>query len=126
MRISDWSSDVCSSDLDHRDRCVGGDREVDADVRADGRDQHIVDADDIALKVEQRTARIAAVDRGIGLDIAVIGAALADVALKRRDYTRGHRPAEPERMADREATVADAPRDAGGDFPTRPAGRPSI
>src|SRR3546814_9630815 len=82
MRISDWSSDVCSSDLlarlerlDHRDRGIGGDGEVDADVRADRRDQHVGDADDIALQVEPRTARIAAVDRGIGLDIAVIGAA---------------------------------------------------
>src|SRR3546814_14335275 len=25
MRISDWSSDVCSSDLRHRDRCRSGD-----------------------------------------------------------------------------------------------------
>src|SRR3546814_17406378 len=105
MRISDWSSDVCSSDLlarlerlDHRDRGIGGDGEVDADVRADRRDQHVGDADDIALQVEQRTARLAAVDRGIGLDIAVIGAA-AGVALHGRADARVHRRAEPDRIA---------------------------
>src|SRR3546814_2346675 len=77
----------------------------------------------MALKVEQRAARIAAVDRGIGLDIAVIGADLADVALNRRDDPRGHRRAEAERVADHDAPVADARRDAVGEFHEGHAGR---
>src|SRR3546814_10911832 len=69
------------------------------------------------------TARIAAVYRGIGLDIAVIGAALADVALNRRDDPRGHGRAEAERVADRDDPVADARRAAVGEFDEGQAGR---
>src|SRR3546814_9090729 len=39
MRISDWSSDVCSSDLDHLDRRGPGVRQADLDAVTDAKRQ---------------------------------------------------------------------------------------
>src|SRR3546814_16466016 len=88
MRISDWSSDVCSSDLilaqradldaqiaaldrlalaqrvDDRRRLFRRDGEADADIAAGGREDLAVDADHIAAHVEHRAAGVALVDRG--------------------------------------------------------------
>src|SRR3546814_10435035 len=94
MRISDWSSDVCSSDL--------------ADAAAGRRKNRIVDADNPAIHVEHGTARIAAVDRSVGLQVAVISPAGAGVAVDSRDDTRGHRASQPERIADGDHPISDS------------------
>ena len=60
------------------------DREADADRAARRRDDGGVDADHLAVHVEQRAAGIAAVDGGVGLDEVVIGTGI-DVAVARRD-----------------------------------------
>ena len=65
-----------------------------------------VDADHIAVEVEHRAARIARIDRGVGLDVAVVEAG-ADVAVQRRDDAGGDGAAEAERIADRDHPVAD-------------------
>src|SRR5262249_8659656 len=43
---------------------------ADADRAAGRRDDQRVDADDLAFEIEQRTAGIAAIDGGVGLDVA--------------------------------------------------------
>ena len=81
-------------------------READADRAARRRDDRGVDADHLAVQVEQRAARIAAVDGGVGLDVVVVGAGI-DVAVARRDDAGGHRAAEAERIADRDHPFAE-------------------
>ena len=61
---------------------------------------------DLAVEVEQRSAGIAAVDGGVGLDVVVVGAGI-DVAVARRDDARGHGAAEAERVADRDYPFAE-------------------
>ena len=95
---------------DHVARDAGGDREADADAAAGRRVDRRVHADDVAVEIERRAARVAAVHRRVDLDEVVIGAR-ADVAAARRDDAGRHRAAEAERIADREHPVADA-RDA--------------
>src|SRR3546814_3209990 len=51
MRISDWSSDVCSSDLGGRELAVGQSR------MAPGRDEMIDERRDVAAPVAQRRQR---------------------------------------------------------------------
>ena len=81
--------------------------EGDADTAARRREDRGVDADDLAVEVEGRAARIAAVDRGVDLEEVVIGAG-ADVAAARRDDAGGDGAAEAERIADGHHPVADA------------------
>src|SRR5262249_33161056 len=59
--------------LDHRQRRLGRHREADADRSARRRDDRGVDADDFAVEIEQRAARVAAVDGGVGLNVVVVG-----------------------------------------------------
>ena len=91
--------------FDDRDGGGGRNGEADADRAARGRQDGRVDADDLAVHVEQRTAGIAFVDGGIGLDIVVVGAGL-DVAAAGRDDARRDRAAEAERVADRHHPIA--------------------
>ena len=86
---------------------VGRDRKADADRAAGGGVDGGVDADDVAVHVEQRATGVAAVDGGVGLDEVVVGA-LADVAAAGGDDTGGDGAAEAEGIADREHPVADA------------------
>src|SRR6185312_12903478 len=58
--------------IEHRDRAVGRNRETDADRAAGRRDDCRVDADDLAVEIEQRAAGIAAVDGRVGLDVVVV------------------------------------------------------
>jgi hypothetical protein len=60
--------------VDHAGHHVRGHREADADGAAIGRQDRGVHADHLAVHVEQRPARVAAVDGGVGLDVVVIGA----------------------------------------------------
>ena len=76
--------------LDGAAGLVDRDREADADVAAlaaeaaaDGGDGG-VDADDLAVEVDQRAAGVARVDRGVGLDRVDVGAVAAAAARRRR------------------------------------------
>ena len=68
-----------------------------------------VDADHLALGVEQRAARVAGVDRRVGLDDLVDREAVGrlDLALEAGHDARGRRAVEAERVADRDHAVAD-------------------
>src|SRR5215467_6057196 len=92
--------------IDHRKRSLRWHREADADGSAGGRDDCSVDADDLALEVEQWTARIAAIDGGVGLDVVVVGTGV-DVAIARRDDAGRDSAAEAERVADRDHPFAE-------------------
>jgi hypothetical protein len=100
-----WSGSPISSD-DDRVRKRRRDREADADRSARRRIDRGVDADHLAVHVEHRAARIAAIDRGVGLQEIVVRAGI-DVALARRQDAGGHRAAEAERIADRQHPIAD-------------------
>ena len=58
---------------------VDRDGEADADVAAAAAEDRGIDADHLAAEVEQRTAGVARIDGGVGLDEVVVGA-LADDA----------------------------------------------
>ena len=86
-------------------RGVGGDRKADA-LRA--HDHGGVDADHFARRRHQRPARIARVERRVGLHHVLDhppGARLQR-ASERRDDARGHRRVEAERIADRDCDLA--------------------
>ena len=90
---------------DHLDQRRGH-GEGDADIAATGREDRGVHADDLAIQVEGRTARIAAVHRRV--DLQVVVGTRADVAVMGRDDAGCHRAAEAERIADGEHPVTDA------------------
>src|SRR5579859_5901768 len=97
---------------DDRFDSVGWNREGNS-RRASGRRQdHVVDADDLAIGVEARPAGIAAVDRRIDLD-ETFGRTGLDLAFTRRDDTRRHRAPQSERIADGKDPVANARRLVG-------------
>src|SRR5215467_1646792 len=75
--------------VDNRNRGLGRHREPDADRAARRRDDRGVDSDDLAFEIEQRTARIAPIDGGVGLDVIVIRARI-DVAVARRHDASRH------------------------------------
>src|SRR5829696_5662772 len=82
------------------------------EAEADARDRR-VDPDDAAAPVDERAARVARVQRGVGLDHVVDhahGAAGArrQRAAERGDDARGDRALEPVRVADRDHELADA------------------
>src|SRR5262245_37352539 len=85
--------------IDHRHRGFRRHREADADRAAGGRDDRCIDADHLAVEVEQRAAGIAAVDGGVGLNVVVVGSRI-DVTIARRDDASGDGAAEAERVAD--------------------------
>ena len=72
---------------DARDR-IGRHGKADADRSAGRRDDRRVHADDFAVHVEQRTARVALVDRRVGLQVVVIGPGIDVAALRRDDAER--------------------------------------
>ena len=80
-------------------------READAFGSAALRQDHGVDADQPAGGVDQRAARIAGVDGGVGLNEVVDR--LGSPADDRADDALRHRLADAERIADREHDVAD-------------------
>src|SRR3546814_15935002 len=87
MRISDWSSDVCSSDL-HLAGEIAGNRKADTHVAARRREDHSVVADQIATQVDQRAAGVAGVDRGVGLDEVMVVAHARRVLAQHRTTDR--------------------------------------
>ena len=92
--------------IHHADHGLGGHREADADRAAGRRDDQRVDAYDLAVEIEQRAAGIAAIDRGVGLDVAVVRSGI-DVAVAGRNDARGNRATEAERVADRDHPFAE-------------------
>ncbi|AEK60364.1 hypothetical protein CFU_0527 [Collimonas fungivorans Ter331] len=82
--------------------------ETDPERTAGARIDRGVDADQVAVGVDQGAAGIAGVDRSIGLDevLELVDAEMA--ATQRRNDPHGHRLADPERIADRQHDVADA------------------
>ncbi len=90
-----------------------------------------VDADELALRVDERAARVAVVDRRVGLQ-EVLVAAVADAGRSalRADDAHRDRLADAERVADREHDVADLHgvgvaerRAAAGSWPRSSAAR---
>ncbi len=70
---------------------VRGDREADADVAAGLRQDHRIDADQVAVEPDQRAAGIARIDRGIGLD-EVLEAVAADARAAERAHDARRSP----------------------------------
>src|SRR5262249_23994308 len=87
-------------------RQVDGDGESDADVAAATAEDRRVDADDLALGVEQGTAGVAGIDGRVGLDEVVVGP-LVDVPADGADDADGDRVLEAERVADGDDPLAD-------------------
>src|SRR5262249_22059864 len=58
--------------IDHRGHGLRRHRKADADRAARRRDDRGVHADDFAVEVEQRSTRVATIDRSVGLDVVVI------------------------------------------------------
>ncbi len=85
---------------------VRGNGEPDPDRSARRRINRGVDADHLAVKVEGRSAGVAAVDRRIDLQEIVVRS-LIDVAPEGGDDPGGHRAAKTERIADRDHPIAD-------------------
>jgi hypothetical protein len=103
----DRHADAAALDLAVRDqlllhvgRDVDRDREGETLVAAGARIDLRVDADHLALQVEERAARVAGIDRGVGLDERHI-AAVGQRARGRADDALGHGVLEAERRADR-------------------------
>jgi hypothetical protein len=91
--------------IDYRHGGFRGHRKADADRTAGGRNDRGVDTDHLAVEVEQRPARVAAIDGGVGLNVVVVGAGI-DVAVARRDDPGGDRAAEAERVANGDDPLA--------------------
>jgi hypothetical protein len=95
---------------DHAVHGVDRHRETDAGTRAGRAVDSRIDADEPAGAVEQRTARVSRVDRGIGLDQVPVHAAalVVERPIERGDDAGGQAPVETERIADGEHLLADA------------------
>src|SRR5438105_463506 len=88
---------------------VDGDSEADASAGTRRREDRRVDADQPSRRIQQRPARIAGIDRGIGLDHVrdLATAAGRQPALERADDSAGQRLIEPEGIADRKRRLTD-------------------
>ena len=89
---------------------VDGNREADADVAAGARNDRRVDADELAVQVHERAARVARVDRRVGLNEVLERLTVEAAAPERADDAGRHAVREAERIADRHDVVADAQR----------------
>src|SRR5262249_5681041 len=69
--------------IDHRQSRLRGNGKSDADRAAGRRNDRGVYPDHFAIQVEQRTARVAAIDRGVCLNVVVVRPGL-DIAVPRR------------------------------------------
>ena len=79
---------------------------ADTDVAAGLTEDRGIDADHFAVGVDQRSAAVAGVDRGIGLNEIVVGTG-ADHPPLGADDSRGDGMFETERIADRHHPIAD-------------------
>ena len=72
-------------------RHVHRNRKADADVAAATRENHVVDADELAAQVDERAAGVARIDRGVGLDEAFVTVRTHARAAERTDDAVRHR-----------------------------------
>src|SRR5438094_8555317 len=79
---------------------VDRDGEADTDIPGNRALDRVVDADDLALGIKQRTAGVAGIDRGVGLDEAAPSRRLVS-PVQAGDNPGRHRPGEPEGCPDR-------------------------
>ena len=86
---------------------VGRDRKTDALRSAGAREDRGIDAGELAGHVDQRAARIARVDRSIGLNEELVVGDADLRARQRRDDAVGHGLPDAEGIADRDHDVAD-------------------
>src|SRR5690606_24306841 len=86
---------------------VDGNSEADADVAAGRTDDGGVDADQVAVQIHQRPARITGVDGSVGLNEVFIGLDAQAGTAQCADDTGGGRLSQPERIADRHDKIAD-------------------
>ena len=88
---------------------VDWNREADAGIRAGRRDDSAIDPDYSAAGIEQWTARVAGIDRGIGLnDVGYLSAGIGRQAtLERAYHAGGQRLIQTERIANRIGELAD-------------------
>src|SRR5882672_9002443 len=87
---------------------VRRDREADAVAPARLGDDRRVDADQLAADVHERAARVAGVDRRVGLDEVLVRLGQRGAAVLAAHHAERHRVAVAEGAAHREAQVADA------------------
>ena len=93
----------CDHDLHH----VGRDRKADAMRAARAREDRSIDPDEAPVDVDERAARVARIDRGIGLDEELkVGNADARARGRRNDALR-HGLADAERIAHGKHEIAD-------------------
>src|SRR5690606_24731264 len=90
--------------LNDGNRDIRWNGEPDADRAACRRDDGCVDANDLAVHVEQGTARVALVDGCVGLQIVVVRPRI-DVACFGGDDADRHRAAKPKWVANRHHPV---------------------
>src|SRR5665213_3143288 len=95
---------------------AGRNGETDPDRAAGFRIDRGVDADEMAVEVDQRATRIAWIDCRVRLDVGAERAEAEAGARQGGDDARGHRLADAERVADSEHQVADLKRVTVGDF----------
>ncbi len=104
--------------LQHRAHQGGRNREADPDRAARLREDGGVDADQLAVEIDERAARIARIDRRVGLDEGRDVAADTGAGERRHDAA-GHGLADTEGIADREHQIADFEPIAVADFQHR-------
>src|SRR5207302_500401 len=85
--------------IDHRHDRLRRHRKTDADRATGRRNDRRVYSDHLAVEIEQRPARIPAIDGGVRLDVVVIRPRL-DTAIARGHDAGGYRPAKTERISD--------------------------
>src|SRR5690606_6220720 len=86
------------------------DRKTDTDIAAAGRDDRRVDADQLAAQIDQRTAGVAGVDGGIGLNEILIPLNTEAGATQRTDDAGSHGLPKPERIANRDHKISNLGR----------------
>ena len=87
---------------------VGGNGETDSDIAPGRGEYRRIDAHQPTVQVDERTAGIARVDGGIGLNEILVPLDTQAAATERADDAAGDRLVEPERVADRHHEIADA------------------
>ena len=93
-------------------RHVGGDGEADAHIAAGGGENGGVDADQLAVEIDQRAAGVARVNGGVGLNEVLVALDAQAGAAQRRHDAGGHRLPEAEGVADGDHEITDL--EAGG------------
>ena len=92
--------------FDHFLGRVDGNREADADVAARLTKDRAIDTHDLADRVDQGSAAVSRIDRGVGLNEVIVGPRADDPSFG-ADNSRRHRMFQAKRIADRHDPIAD-------------------